>query len=54
VVEGYQAARAVYLVAQRERVSMPIVEGLYKALYENAPAADVVRQLMTRPVKAEF
>jgi glycerol-3-phosphate dehydrogenase (NAD(P)+) len=54
VVEGYQAARAVYLVAQREKVSMPIVEGLYKALYENAPAADVVRQLMTRPVKAEF
>ncbi len=54
VVEGYQAARAVYLVAQRERVAMPIVEGLYKALYESAPAADVVRALMTRPVKAEF
>jgi glycerol-3-phosphate dehydrogenase (NAD(P)+) len=54
VVEGYQAARAVYLVAQREKVAMPIVEGLYKALYEGAPAADVVRALMTRPVKAEF
>jgi glycerol-3-phosphate dehydrogenase len=44
----------VYLVAQREKVAMPIVEGLYKALYEGAPAADVVRALMTRPVKAEF
>jgi glycerol-3-phosphate dehydrogenase (NAD(P)+) len=54
VVEGYKAARAVYHVARRENVSMPIVEGLYKALYEGAPAADVVRNLMTRPVKAEF
>jgi glycerol-3-phosphate dehydrogenase (NAD(P)+) len=54
VVEGYKAARAVFKVAQREQVPMPIVEGLYRALYEGAPPADVVRALMTRPVKAEF
>ena len=53
VVEGYPAARAVLAVAQREGVSMPIVEGIHKTLYEGVPAAEVVRDLMTRPVRAE-
>ncbi len=54
VVEGYQAARAVFDVAIRAQVSMPIVEGIYRTLYEHAPAGDVVSALMSRPVKAEF
>ncbi|MBK6597074.1 MAG: NAD(P)-dependent glycerol-3-phosphate dehydrogenase [Proteobacteria bacterium] len=54
VVEGYQAARAVYDVATREQVSMPIVEGIYRALYEGASAGDVVSALMSRPIKSEF
>jgi len=54
VVEGYMAARAVHRVAQREKVSMPLVEGIHRTLYEGVPAADVVRGLMSRPVKAEF
>jgi len=53
VVEGYPAARAVRAVAQREGVSMPIVEGIHRTLYDGVPAADVVRELMTRPVRAE-
>ena len=53
VVEGYSAARAVHAVARREQVDMPIAEGIYKILYEGAPAKDVVRGLMTRPIKPE-
>jgi glycerol-3-phosphate dehydrogenase (NAD(P)+) len=53
VVEGYSAARAVHAVAQREKVDMPIVAGIYRILYENAPAKDVVKDLMTRPIRAE-
>ncbi len=53
VVEGYPAARAVLKAAQREGVSMPIVEGIHKTLYEGVPAAVVVKDLMTRPVRAE-
>ena len=49
VVEGYSAARAVHAVALRENVDMPIVEGIYRVLYENQPARDVVKDLMTRP-----
>ena len=53
VVEGYSAARAVHAVAKRERVDMPIVDGIYRILYENEPAKDVVKDLMTRPIRAE-
>jgi glycerol-3-phosphate dehydrogenase (NAD(P)+) len=53
VVEGYSAARAVHLVAQREKVEMPIVHGIYRILYENEPARDVVKDLMTRPIRPE-
>jgi glycerol-3-phosphate dehydrogenase (NAD(P)+) len=53
VVEGYPAARAVLAVARREGVSMPIVEGIHRTLYENVPAAEVVKDLMSRPVRAE-
>jgi glycerol-3-phosphate dehydrogenase (NAD(P)+) len=53
VVEGYTAARAVHDVARREGVDMPIVQGIYRILYENEPARDVVKELMTRPIRAE-
>jgi glycerol-3-phosphate dehydrogenase (NAD(P)+) len=53
VVEGYTAARAVHAVALREKVDMPIVMGIYRILYENEPAKDVVKDLMTRPIRSE-
>ena len=53
VVEGYTAARAVHEVARRENVDMPITDGIYRILYENEPAKDVVKGLMTRPIRAE-
>jgi glycerol-3-phosphate dehydrogenase (NAD(P)+) len=53
VVEGYSAARAVHAVAIREKVEMPLVHGIYRILYENEPAKDVVKDLMTRPIRAE-
>jgi glycerol-3-phosphate dehydrogenase len=32
---------------------MPICEGIYQVLYEGVPAPELVRGLMTRPIKAE-
>jgi len=52
-VEGYLAAKAVRTVAQRDQVDMPICEGIYRVLYEQLPAKDLVRGLMSRPIKAE-
>jgi len=54
VIEGYLAARAVHRVAAREGVEMPICEGIYRLLYEGIPAREVVKALMSRPIKAEF
>jgi glycerol-3-phosphate dehydrogenase (NAD(P)+) len=53
VVEGYSAARATHLVAMRESVEMPLCEGVYRVLYEKTPPREAVRELMTRPIKAE-
>jgi glycerol-3-phosphate dehydrogenase (NAD(P)+) len=52
-VEGYLAAKAVHMVAQRAKVDMPICAGIYSVLFEKLPAKDLVRGLMSRPIKAE-
>jgi glycerol-3-phosphate dehydrogenase (NAD(P)+) len=52
-VEGYFAARAIHIVAQRVQVDMPLCKGVYGVLYEGKPAHEVVRALMSRPIKAE-
>jgi glycerol-3-phosphate dehydrogenase (NAD(P)+) len=54
VVEGYHAARALRSVAVRERVVMPIADGIYGVLYEQLPAEQLVRGMMMRPIKLEF
>jgi len=38
----------------REKVDMPIVAGIYRVLYEQEPAKDVVKNLMTRPIRSEL
>ncbi|MDP6673751.1 MAG: NAD(P)H-dependent glycerol-3-phosphate dehydrogenase, partial [Gammaproteobacteria bacterium] len=53
VVEGVYAARAVYMVASRENVDMPICEQVYRILYEHASATEVVNKLMSRALKPE-
>jgi glycerol-3-phosphate dehydrogenase (NAD(P)+) len=54
VVEGYHAAAALRRVAARERVVLPIAEGIYGVLYQGLPAEHVVRGLMMRPIRPEF
>ena len=48
VVEGYYAAEAVKMLADRLGVDMPITQAAYRVLYENAAASDAVKELMTR------
>ena len=54
VVEGYHAARALRAVAARAGVEMPICEAICQILFDGADAGEVVRELMRRPLKAEF
>lgn len=53
VVEGVQAARAVWQLAQKLGVDMPITEQVYKVLYEGLPPAEAVRNLMGRQLRGE-
>lgn len=54
VVEGYSTAKVVHELAQELGVDMPISEGIYQVLYENAPIKQVISQLMSREGKPEF
>jgi glycerol-3-phosphate dehydrogenase (NAD(P)+) len=53
VVEGVPAARAVYEVAQRLTVDMPICREIYGIMYENTPVRAAVQALMGREVRSE-
>ena len=53
VAEGIRNTRSVYLLSGRLRVEMPIVEQMYKVIYEGKKPADAVRDLMQRSLKPE-
>jgi glycerol-3-phosphate dehydrogenase (NAD(P)+) len=53
VVEGLPAARAVYTVAQRLAVDMPICQEIYRVMHEGKPVRDAVQALMGREVRSE-
>jgi glycerol-3-phosphate dehydrogenase (NAD(P)+) len=53
VVEGVTAARAVYAVAQRLSVDMPICQEIYRVMHEGKPVRDAVQALMGREVRSE-
>jgi glycerol-3-phosphate dehydrogenase (NAD(P)+) len=53
VVEGVPAARAVYDVARRLQVDMPICREIYAIMYESKPVRAAVQALMGRDVRSE-
>jgi glycerol-3-phosphate dehydrogenase (NAD(P)+) len=53
VVEGVPAARAVYAVAQRLAVDMPICQEIYRVMHEGKPVRAAVQALMGREVRSE-
>jgi glycerol-3-phosphate dehydrogenase (NAD(P)+) len=53
VVEGYYAARSIWLLAQKQGVDMPIIEATYRVLYQGESTKNVVSLLMQRRRKAE-
>ncbi|MFG6392572.1 MAG: NAD(P)H-dependent glycerol-3-phosphate dehydrogenase [Lachnospiraceae bacterium] len=48
VVEGVYSAKAAYGLAKKYNVSMPIVEQVNKVLFENVPATEAIKNLLTR------
>lgn len=54
VAEGVYTVREVHHLAQRLGVAMPICEAVYRILYENIPAAEMVTTLLNRAPNSEF
>jgi glycerol-3-phosphate dehydrogenase (NAD(P)+) len=54
VIEGATNAGIVYNLAKKLNVEMPIVEQVYLTLYENLPASEAVKALLSRYPKAEL
>jgi len=54
VVEGYYAAKAVKLLADRMGVDMPITQAAYQVLYGGAPVGSALSSLMTRKKGSEI
>jgi len=53
VVEGVKAAKAVHEVAEKLGIEMPIVNQVYRILYEGVTPREAVEALMSRELKPE-
>lgn len=53
VAEGVKTAQSAHELAIREDVDMPITHEVYRILYEEKPAREVVLELMRRSLKTE-
>jgi glycerol-3-phosphate dehydrogenase (NAD(P)+) len=54
VVEGVKTAQAAYRLATKQQVEMPIIEQVYRVLYEGIPPSEAVQALLTRETKSEM
>lgn len=53
VAEGYPTTRSAYFLAQKKRVETPVIDEVYRMLYEGKNLAKGVRDLMSRDSKPE-
>jgi glycerol-3-phosphate dehydrogenase (NAD(P)+) len=53
VAEGVITTRSAFALAQREGVEMPIVEAVYRTLFEGHPARQSITALMARELRPE-
>jgi glycerol-3-phosphate dehydrogenase (NAD(P)+) len=54
VAEGVKTSRAVFFLAQRLGVEMPLVTASYKILYEGLAPKEAIKKLMARELKDEM
>jgi len=54
VAEGVYTVREVHHLAKQMEVAMPICEAVYRIIYENTPASEVIAELLNRAPNQEF
>ena len=53
VAEGYPTSRSAYELARKHKANTPVIDEVYRMLYEGKNVAQGVRDLMSRDSKAE-
>ena len=53
VAEGIKTTRSIYDLAQKMSIEMPILEQVYKIIYENKKCSEAVKELLSRELKVE-
>lgn len=54
VAEGVTTAESAYELSKKYNIEMPIIEQVYKVLYEDKDPSSAVKDLMERSLKSEF
>jgi glycerol-3-phosphate dehydrogenase (NAD(P)+) len=54
VAEGVKTTKAIYALAQKHHVDMPITRGMYQVLYEGRSVQDAMAEIMGRPLRREY
>lgn len=54
LAEGVMTSKALYNIGHKYNVDLPIVNGIYSVLFENADIKDVLGSLFVRSIKKEF
>ena len=54
ITEGFFTVSAVYKIAQRKKIDMPIMNSIYNILYNEYSIKDEINKLLERPVADEF
>ena len=54
LAEGYYTLKAVKIIADQKNIDMPIVQALYKGIYEGANVKEVLKSMFDRDLKQEF
>jgi glycerol-3-phosphate dehydrogenase (NAD(P)+) len=54
IVEGVATAESAYELSKKYNIEMPIVEQVYRVIYEDKDPTAAVNDLMSRPLKSEF
>lgn len=53
IAEGIKTTKSVYKLARKKGIEMPILEQIYKVIYEDKDCTRAVRDLLTRELKEE-
>lgn len=54
LAEGVATLKAVKIIADREKIDMPICQALYKVVYEDADIKVTIKEMFERGLKKEF